>query len=467
MNPGENAETVPLNSAGDLPSAAPTPPADNSTLAPGPSPLTPSSWASAAQWSQAPAGSWQSAKLPEVPGYEILSVLGRGGMGVVFKARHLRLNRIVALKMISAGAYAGPEELCRFQTEAEAIAQLQHANIVQIHEFAEHDGHPYFALEFVEGGSLAERLRQQPPTAQATAALVETLARAVQVAHERQIVHRDLKPANILLTADGTPKIADFGLAKRLDSAVQQTRTNLVLGTPAYMAPEQAAGRVHDIGPHTDVYSLGAILYEMLTARPPVKGDTAWETVQQVISGEVVPPRSLIRSIPRDLQTICLKCLRKPPHDRYASAADLADDLRRFQTGEPIAARPPTVRERFRGWRRQHRRLTWLAVIAMLLFLSCSGLIGLSLWSSAELTRDVARTLRNNPIILEHIGPIERFERDYGSIFTTDLDIFTVSGPRGHGTVTARMHSMTSTNILSATLRLPDGREFELISPEK
>jgi serine/threonine protein kinase len=283
-----------------------------------------------------------------VAGYEILEELGRGGMGVVYKARQVRLNRVVALKMILAGAHAGQEERARFFTEAEAVARLQHPNIVQIHEIGEQGDCPFFSLEFVDGGSLAAKMAgtAQPP--RDAARLVETLARTMHYAHQKGIIHRDLKPANILLTAEGLPKITDFGLAKQLDRRDQrQTGSGQVLGTPAYMAPEQAGGKPRAVGPVTDVYALGAILYELLTGQPPFRGETPIDTIMKVVGREPDPPSRLQQGIPRDLEVICLKCLRKEPDKRYESAEALADDLRRFLNGQPILARPYTLWERF------------------------------------------------------------------------------------------------------------------------
>jgi len=291
--------------------------------------------------------------LPSVPGYEIVSELGRGGMGVVYQARQVRLKRSVALKTLLAGALAGPHEMARFRAEAEAVARLQHPNIVQIYEIGEHNGLPYFSLEYIRGGNLAHRLTRGALPFRQAAELVETLARAVHFAHQHQVIHRDLKPANILLETGesagaglGVAKITDFGLAKQLDSSLAQTKTEAVLGTPSYMAPEQAMSKNKQVGPAADIYALGAILYECLTGRPPFRGDTALETMLQAASQEVLAPHRLQSTVPRDLDTICVKCLEKEPQRRYASAADLADDLRRFLDGTPIKARPvgPLVR---------------------------------------------------------------------------------------------------------------------------
>jgi tetratricopeptide (TPR) repeat protein/tRNA A-37 threonylcarbamoyl transferase component Bud32 len=306
-----------------------------------------------------------------VPGYEILGTLGRGGMGVVYKARQIKLNRTVALKMILGGAHAGHDMLERFRREAEAVARMQHPNIVQIYEVGEAEGRPFFSLEFVDGGSLDKQIASTPLTAQKAAALVETLARAMQVAHERGIVHRDLKPANVLLTADGTPKITDFGLAKQLEEESGQTRSGAVMGTPSFMAPEQASGANDTVGPLADVYALGAVLYDLLTGRPPFKGATVLDTLDQVRNQEPVPPSRLQPKVPRDLETICLKCLHKDAARRYATASELAEDLRRFLAGEPIKARPVGLWTR--GIKYARRKpfvvMTWGATAAALLFL--------------------------------------------------------------------------------------------------
>jgi eukaryotic-like serine/threonine-protein kinase len=326
---------------------------------------------------------------PSVPGYEVLRELGRGGMGVVYLARHLRLDRLTALKVIRGEA--GAEELRRFRTEAAAAARLDHPNVVRIYEVGEAAGRPFVALEYADGGSLADRLRGDPLPALEAARLLLPLARAVHYAHQRGILHRDLKPANVLLVEEEVssrdakeerkerqeentqggnnelslrslrsssaslretlPKIADFGLAKRLDAA-GQTSTGAVLGTPSYMAPEQAEGK--PVGPAADVYALGAILYECLTGRPPFRADTSLETVRQVVRDDPVPPGRLQPGVPRDLETVCLKCLQKDPRQRYDSADELADDLGRFLAGEPIRARPTPAWERAVKWARRH-----------------------------------------------------------------------------------------------------------------
>jgi serine/threonine-protein kinase len=271
-----------------------------------------------------------------VPGYEILELLGRGGMGVVYKARQISLNRLVALKMILHGGHAGEQEWRRFRMEAEAIARLQHPNIVQVFEVGQHNGLPFSSLEFCPGGSLDRKLAGTPLDPQEAARLVLALAGAVQAAHDANIIHRDLKPANVLLAADGTPKITDFGLAKKLDEA-GQTHTGAVIGTPSYMAPEQAQGK--KVGPLVDVYALGAILYECLIGRPPFRAATALDTLMQVVNEDAVPPRRLNPRVPAELESICLRCLHRDPDRRYRSAAELGDDLHRFLEGEPVAAR--------------------------------------------------------------------------------------------------------------------------------
>jgi hypothetical protein len=322
--------------------------------------------------------------LPGIPGYEILRELGRGGMGVVYLARQAGLERMVALKMLLAGRHAAASERARFKAEVEAIARLQHPNLVQVFEVGEYDGHPFFSMEYLDGGNLEDRIGARPQPARQAAQLVEVLACAIHAAHERGVIHRDLKPANVLLVrsdarhgvppssvgADASghfqPKISDFGLAKRLDVSSGPTLSQHVLGTPGYMAPEQAAGRSKHVGPGTDVYALGAILYQLLTGRPPFEGESALDVIRQVELEDPVPPRRLQASVPVDLETICLKCLQKQPAQRFASAAALADDLRRFLAGEPIRARHIGWWGRLAKWARRRPAAAGLIAVSTL-----------------------------------------------------------------------------------------------------
>ena len=331
-------------------------------------------------------------KAPTVPGYEILEEVGRGGMGVVYKARQLRLNRSVALKMILAGDYAGTDEVERFLAEAQIVARLRHPNVVRIHAIGDFEGRPYVELEYVEGGSLAARLDGTPWPPRAAARLVESLAAALAEAHRMGIVHRDLKPANILMTDDGTPKITDFGLAKASDRDLGLTRTNSILGSPSYMSPEQADGRARDVGPAADIYALGANLYELLTGRPPFVGPTILATLDLVKNAEPVPPSRLQPGVSPDLETICLKCLRKESGRRYESADALAEDLARYLDGEPILARPTPRWERAWKWvRRRPSAAALIAVSALSIFAAVAG----GLWYRAEQDRQRAAALRH------------------------------------------------------------------------
>jgi serine/threonine protein kinase len=296
-------------------------------------------------------------ELPPAPGpepgqrefgdYDLLAEIARGGMGVVYRARQKGLNRVVALKMILAGRLAGQDDLKRFRTEAEAAARLQHPNIVQVHEVGEVDGQYFFSMEFIEGPSLAQKLAAGLLPSRVAARYVQLIARAVHYAHGKSILHRDLKPSNILLDADDQPHITDFGLAKKLGpGACGQTQSGAVMGTPSYMSPEQASGKTRELGPGCDVYGLGAVLYELLTGRPPFRSETPLDTIRHVLDREPVPPRLLNPKVDRDLETICLKCLEKDPRHRYPSAAALAEDLEHYQNGEAIGARSFNVFER-------------------------------------------------------------------------------------------------------------------------
>src|SRR5262245_13930754 len=299
--------------------------------------------------------------LRRVGAYEVLGELGRGGMGVVHKARQACPGRVVALKMVLAGEYADPGRRARFLAEGDALARLAHPNIVQIHEVGTHDGLPFLALEYVSGGSLADRLRGAPQPPRQAAELVETLARAVQHAHAHGVVHRDLKLQNVLLGEDGRPRVSDFGLARHERPGL--TATGELLGTPSYMAPEQAAGGGQAVGPAADVWALGAILYECLTGRPPFLAAGVLETLQQVVGEEPAPLRLLNAQVPRDMETVCLKCLHKDPARRYPGAQALAEDLRRFLDAKPVLARPGGVLERLGKWAR--RRPAAAALIAV------------------------------------------------------------------------------------------------------
>lgn len=313
-----------------------------------------------------------AADLPDIPGYRIEGVLGRGGMGIVYRAWQTGLNRPVALKMILDKRQADDAALARFQAEAEAVAKLDHENIVKIYDIGTVEGLPYFSLEFVEGRSLNEEWDAQPLPPERCVEIVSTLARAMDRAHRAGIVHRDLKPANVLVRNDGTLKVTDFGLVKRIEDDSGQTQVGTVMGTPSYMAPEQAWGRA-DVGPLADVYALGSILYALLTGRPPFQGPNAVETLVQLRGHEPLPPSRLQPKIPKDLETICLKAIHRDPDRRYGTAEELAEDLRRFEAGEPIQARPVGVWERSVRW---CRRKPVAAVALLLGFCLMVGSVG-------------------------------------------------------------------------------------------
>lgn len=285
--------------------------------------------------------------------YELLEEIARGGMGVVYKARQMSLNRVVALKMILSGQLASAELLKRFRTEAQAAANLKHPNIVAIHEVGEHDGQHFFSMDYIEGSSLAELIRQDLVSAKQAAEYVRTIAIAIQYAHERHTLHRDLKPSNILIDSSGQPFVTDFGLAKRIEDSFGLTAPGQVLGTPSFMPPEQASGRLRHIGPHSDVYALGAVLYACLTSRPPFHAANPMEILIQVLEQEPVSPRDLNPSIPEALEEICLKCLQKNPSERYSSAKELAEELDRYLKGKPIHASPVNFLGRLLRWCRR------------------------------------------------------------------------------------------------------------------
>jgi serine/threonine protein kinase len=289
---------------------------------------------------------------PVIPGYTVFGEIGRGGMGVIYRAHQVSLDRPVALKVLRRGASVDERE--RFRSEAEAAARLRHLHIAQVYDAGTSDGRNYIAMEYLDGGTLARKLGGQAQSPTDAATLMESLARAAQHAHENGVVHRDLKPSNVLLAADGLPKIADFGLARQTVSGLG-TRTGDLLGTPSYMAPEQAAGRSHQSGPAGDIYSLGAVLYECLTGRPPFQGESLIETLEQVQGQRVTPPRSIVPGLPADLEAICLRCLEKEPGKRYITAGQLADDLRRFLDGRPVNARPVGLTGQIVHWCARNR----------------------------------------------------------------------------------------------------------------
>ncbi len=299
-----------------------------------------------------------AAELPRDFGpYELIREVGRGGMGVVYEAKQRGLDRSVAVKMILAGHLASPEIIRRFQAEAKAAARLRHSNIVHIHDVGRVGGQDFFAMEYIEGQSLEKPIADGPVEAHFAVRLISTVARAVEHLHQQGVLHRDLKPSNILLDVEGQPFVTDFGLAKVFTPDSETTATGIIAGTPSYMAPEQASGRRAEVGPATDVYSLGAILYELLTGVPPFRAETALDTLMEVLSCDPAMPRKLNPRIPRGLELICLKCLAKEPGKRYTSAAALADDLDRFARGEVLEARPPTLARRFWGWTRRQPAL--------------------------------------------------------------------------------------------------------------
>jgi hypothetical protein len=336
--------------------------------------------------------------LPEggFPGYEVLGEIARGGMGVVYRARQLRLGRVVALKMVPGGQFVAPGAVERFRLEAAAAANLDHPHIVPIYEVGEHAGCPYFSMKLIEGGSLAQDMDRLAADPTGAARLLEQVARAVHHAHQRGIIHRDLKPANILLDAEGQPYVTDFGLAKHLQADSKMTQTGVVMGTPAYMPPEQASGKAGEVTTLADVYSLGAILYELLTGRPPFRAETPIDTLMQVIEKEPEPPRKLNPRVDPGLELICLKCLAKEPRQRYASAEALAADLAHWLAGDPLSVRPPSLVSLVRFWLRQHFGAAgWMVVIGLVFGL----LAGVQSW------------VRGNNLFVDSYAAAEAYRR--------------------------------------------------------
>jgi eukaryotic-like serine/threonine-protein kinase len=350
--------------------------------------------------------------LRELGDYELLEELGHGGMGVIFKARQRSLDRIVALKVIRAGSLARPDDIARFRTEAAAAARLQHPNIVAIYEVGEHAGQPFYSMEFVPGRSLAQELLQGPCTPREAARLLQTVAQAIHFAHQRGILHRDLKPSNILLDARRHPRVADFGLAKLLHSDSELTVSGAVIGSPHYMSPEQADGRSAKAGPSSDVYSLGAILYELLTGRPPFSAPTPLETMKLVAGQEPIPPRALNPALPLDLDTLCLKCLAKEPSARCASAQEFADELGRFLRDEPIHARRVTPLER--GWR-WCRRKPALAALGAVLVVAPAAIIAVLLAMGNRVSRERNRSVAQLYAADVSLAGRALSEQDYGT----------------------------------------------------
>ncbi len=351
--------------------------------------------------------------------YELLEEISRGGMGVVYRARELRLNRIVALKMILAGELAGEADVRRFRSEAEAAAQLEHPGIVPIHEIGSLGNQHFYTMSFVEGAGLDQYKGRGIDDTTRAARIVQQVAQAVDYAHAHGIVHRDLKPANVLMDEDGFPRITDFGLAKRIGAAAELTRTGQILGTPGYMAPEQAAGESNVIGAAADIYALGGLLYFVLTGRPPFQAANVIDTLVQSLESEPTMPRVLNPVIPKSLEQICMRCLERNPEDRYASAGEVARDLDRFLQGQPVQARPPTYLERVRRFARRAPALTvhlvallMLVIVAQLRFLMTDGLdLGLHLKITGMLLAWIATSVG-----LHLIARSENQERIAGTI---------------------------------------------------
>ena len=340
--------------------------------------------------------------LGELGDYELLEEIGRGGQGVVFRARQKSLNRTVALKVISLGQWASKAHLKRFRLEAEAAASLEHPGIVPIHEVGERDGSCYFSMKFVEGGQLDEVVRREPMPIRRAVELIAKVARTVHYAHEHGILHRDIKPGNILLDAKGEPHLTDFGLARLVESESSVTHTLDVLGTPSYMAPEQAVGNNAAVSSVTDVYGLGAVLYQLLTGHPPFAGGTTYETIKLLLDTEPRQPRLLNPKIDRDLSTICLKCLEKDPKRRYSSALALAEDLERWLKHEPIQARHTGIFARGRKWVRRNPTSALLAACLVALAAAAGWIV----WKSELIRQPVTTGIAVLPF--ENLGDAER-----------------------------------------------------------
>jgi serine/threonine-protein kinase len=318
--------------------------------------------------------------------YELSEELGRGGMGIVYRARQLSLGRTVALKLLLRGALSSAADVARFRGEAESAARLDHPLIVSVYEVGTHDEQPYFSMQYIEGTTLARLLADGPLEPLEAARLLAQVARAVQFAHDQGVLHRDLKPSNILIDGEGRPHITDFGLAKRIEAGMSLTRTGAILGTPSYMAPEQAAGNRGEIGPASDVYSLGTILYQMLTGRPPFQAASPVDTVLLVLEQDPLPPRLLNPKADRDLEMIALRCLQKPPGLRYPTAAALAEDLERYVAGEPISARSGAFSQVVARWFRETHHATVLENWGLLWMWHSLALLVIYVWAGSMIT---------------------------------------------------------------------------------